>query len=223
MKFLNKIAKKIGVFVNDAHFDLLIEGLRFKGINVQKIKIGDKIEDFSSIIIDFSYPLEMAYRLLDKIDSDSELCNINVFALISSQEEIDKITRAQNIRICDYIDINSTVDELKRKLDEGLSPEGQPRKHYDNIKVNVEIKGFMTHISESGALFSSPILFNRDRRVKVTSNLLTEICQNNLPIFKVSKIFPSPSSIFITEIDFLNLSDMSRSNLRRAIMSWSLK
>jgi hypothetical protein len=66
MNYLNKITKKIGVFVSDTHFDLLLEGLRIKGVDIQKIKIGDSIEDFSSIIIDFSYPLEMAYKFLDK-------------------------------------------------------------------------------------------------------------------------------------------------------------
>jgi hypothetical protein len=89
--------------------------------------------------------------------------------------------------------------------------------------VNIAIKGVMTHISESGALFSSPILFNRDERIKITSDLLVEICKSNLPIFKVSKIFPSPNHAFITEMDFLNLSDQSRTSLRRAIIGWSLK
>jgi hypothetical protein len=223
MNYLNMITKKIGVFVSDTHFDLLLEGLRIKGVDIQKIKIGDSIEDFSSIIIDFSYPLEMAYKLLDKIDTDSQLCNINIFALISSQDEIDKITRAQNTRICDYIDIHSSVEELRKKLNEGLSPEGQPKKQFENINVNIAIKGVMTHISESGALFSSPILFNRDERIKITSDLLVEICKSNLPIFKVSKIFPSPNHAFITEMDFLNLSDQSRTSLRRAIIGWSLK
>lgn len=223
MKYLKNISKKIGVFSNSTIYDSHINSLRKMGVNALKIKAQDNLEDFSCVLIDLQYPLEMGYSLINKIACNENLSQINIFAIVASRTALNKLTEVQNVRICSFLSINTLFKDLVLTLEAALSPNGQPKKAFKNLKVQVKLAGIMTHISESGALILSPVCFKDSSRIQITSPLIDEVFTRGEPIYKISKSFPSPSNAFLSDVNFLNLSQEAQQSIRKMIIGWSLK
>lgn len=194
-----------------------------QGFNIEKIDELANISDYSSIFIDLQYPLEMGHKLISKIAVDSKLSRINLFAIISKKSDLQKVSSLQAARICDYIGFGTSFEEVYRKYKYILSSSGQPVKKYDKLNVSIKVNASMSHISESGCLISSNILFHHSNNLEVFSNLINQATGKLDNLFKVVRNIPSAKGNFFTEIDFLNLSDKSRTEIRKMIISWYLK
>ena len=165
----------------------------------------------------------MGYQLINQISTDPRLSRINLFAIVSSKSDLKKVTNLQNNRISDYISFTATFDDVYQKLRHRVSPEGQPQKEFKSLKINAQADASISHISESGCLILSDILFNKNSNIEVYSSLINQVTEKNNNLFKVSKNIPSRSGRFLTEVDFLNLSNKSREAIRKMIFGWTLK
>lgn len=220
MKITNK---KIGVFIDNGSFNSMMTSFRRRGVNIEKVEEITKLRDYSSLFIDLQYPLEMGYKLISKISADPKLSHINVFAIISKKSDLEKVTSLQNARLCDYISFRTSFEEILKKIKYFQSPSGQPMKHFPTQNLSVEINASMSHISESGCLISSKVLFNNNCDVEIYSHLINQVTGKKNNLFKISKNIPSNKGDFFTEVDFLNLSDNSRTAIRKMIVGWTLK
>ncbi len=218
-----KISKKIGIFIDNSSFDPIMTGFRKRGMNIERIDESAELSDYSSIFIDLQYPLEMGYKLISEIATDSKLSRINLFAIISKKSDLQKVTSLQGARISDYIGFGTSFEEVFKKLKYVLSPSGQLIKNYSHLKLNIKIDAFMSHISESGCLISSKVLFRNHSNLEVFSHLINQVTGETNNLFKVSRNIPSTKDDFFTEIDFLNLSNKSRTAIRKMIIGWSLE
>ena len=198
-------------------------GFKKRGINIEKIEESAELNDYSSIFIDLQYPLEMGYKLISKIASDSNLSRINLFAIISNKSDLQKVTGLQGARVCDYIGFGTSFEEVFEKLKYVLSPSGQLIKSYNNTKLSIKLSASISHISESGCLISSKVLLRDHSNIEVFSTLINQVTGETNNLFKVSKNIPSAKGSFFTEIDFLNLSDKSRTAIRKMVIGWSLR
>ena len=220
---MKNTSKKIGIFIDNSSFDSIMVDFKKRGMNIERIEESAELNDYSSIFIDLQYPLEMGYKLISKIATDSSLSRINLFAIISKKSDLQKVTSLQGARICDYIGFGTSFEEVFRKLKYVLSPSGQPIKNYSDSKLSIKINASMSHISESGCLISSKVLFHNHSNLEVFSSLINQATGETNNLFKVSKNIPSARGSFFTEIDFLNLSSKSRTAIRKMIIGWSLK
>jgi CheY-like chemotaxis protein len=223
MNYLSKIQKKLGVYINNDTFDAVMTEFKKKGVNIEKIKSLDNLADYSTIFVDLSFPLELGYNVVNKINSDPQLSDINIFAIISKRTELEKITQIQNVRIDGYVSLTTSFNEILKKLELVLSPEGRPFKNFVAQKVKIKVDAEISHISESGCLISSKVLFKNNSAIQVESNLVDGIISEKDILYKVSQNLPSATRDFFTEVNFINLSNQSRTSLRKTILNWSLK
>lgn len=214
--------QQIGVFVDSDNLDHHISSLRERGINIFCIKFDDDLTDFDCLLIDIHYSSKMGFAMLDKVESSSKLSKINVILILRNSQDWDRVSFIQHNRVSDSINIDVGFDEFIKKLKSTLDFENLPKKIVSK-EVSVEFDGVITHISESGAIISSPVLFFKNNIIEMESHLFEEVVDGKKPIFNVSKNLAGQDGMFIAEIDFLNLNNESRLKLRKTLHGWSVK
>lgn len=217
MKNLKK--KSIAFFTQTDDFNEHIMFLKKKSVNVYKINEFSEIEDLSFIVIDLIYEDDKAYDFLNKINNSPNLSQLNVFVVVRTKQEMGKLSILQNIRIIDYLSSQVTPEEFEAKVISALDFEKQPFRRVDR-KIKLRVDAEITHISESGALINSSILFNSKQVIEIQSKLIETAFSHGDPIYNVAKTIVGVNGIFISEIDFLSLDDEDRLRLRQLIYDW---
>lgn len=220
---MKKIKKQnIAFFTQSDDFVEHITFLRKKGINVLSIDESSELAEVSFVIIDLKYEDDKAYEILNRINNNPKLSHMNVFVVVRTRNEMNKLSILQNIRIVDYLSASITPEEFLDKISLALDFENQPYKRVDR-KLALRTNAEMTHISESGALVQSTILFNSNRIIEVESKLLEKALLRSDPIYNISKTIIGANGVFLSEVDFLNLDDKDRLTLRKLIHGWRVK
>ncbi len=223
MKETKKInSQQIGVFIDNDKLDAHISTLRDRGINIFYIKSDENLNDFDCLLIDIHYPSKMGFAMLDKVESNSSLSQLNIILIVKNILDWERVTFIQHNRIFDFLNINTEFEVFYEKLKSTLDFENLPRRKMSK-NTTVEIDGVITHISESGAIISSPVLFFKNNLIEMESHFFDEVIDGNKPIFNVSKNITSAEGLFLSEIDFLNLNNESRLKLRKALHGWGVK
>jgi response regulator RpfG family c-di-GMP phosphodiesterase len=85
--------------------------MRKKGINVLSIDESSDLVEVSFVIIDLKYEDDKAYEILNTINNNQKLSQMNVFVVVRTRNELNKLSILQNIRIIDYLSASIKPEE----------------------------------------------------------------------------------------------------------------
>jgi DNA-binding response OmpR family regulator len=220
LKLLNRY--NIALFIEDKAQDILYKKFGKMGVNVSKIDNSQSLLDTSLVIIDLNYPLERGYTMIDAINQNPKLSHLSIIVLITSAEDFKKLSVLQNLRVVDYLSKNIVFSELIGKI-KTLFNQNQVSSIDVDCDVELGVKVRMTHLSESGAMLSSGILFEKKAKVDINSKLLNTILGKQKPIYKVMQSGPGYSNDFSTTLSFSNLDEVHRRRIRKIFHAWQVK
>lgn len=212
----------IGIITQDGQFDTLITQVKKRGINVRKITGRDDFSDFTVLVLDLTLPFDLAFTILEEISMNYKYSEITLFVSISKRDELLKL-RTMSLKVDGHISPEIDTNDFLRKIEEAKTPELIPNKKFDRVTLETEATGNLTHISESGLLITGPIALVKGEEIVLRSQLFSMLQVDNRIICKILNSNPAPGRKFISEIDFINLTDKDRDNIRKMIHNWSLK
>lgn len=214
--------ERIGLLTTSNAFDSHVTAFKKRGFNAFKLKVGDDLSTYSTLIIDLSYPMEQAYPILEAISLDYKFSECIILGAISKKSDLAKL-RASALKMNGYISPEIDFQDLLAMIKQCQNPDLVIKKKFDRVELATCIEGKLTHISESGALITSPISFNRGNILSIQSSLINDLELERELIQKVSVSNAYQSKSFLTEIEFLNLDDKDRLKFRQMTHSWGIK
>jgi CheY-like chemotaxis protein len=212
--------KKIGILTKSSMYAPLITGLKKRSKNVEQLNLDAKLEQYDTLLIDLAYPLDQAYTVLQKMRDDYRFSETIIFAIISHKSQLTKL-RSFVFGVDGYISPIITPEELIEKLNEAYDPERHlASKKLNNIPLEIQTEGSLTHITESGAIIKSRIAFEITSKFTLSSTFFNELGINERLRCSITKSNPMAKRSFISEVNFLNLTDLNRDKIRSMIKTW---
>lgn len=107
---------KVGIISKADWANLLVSDLIKRKVKTQRVDIDAELTSFTTLIVDLSYPKEMAYVLLERVTTDKRFNHVQVLVAVS-----------QNYKIEDEYDFSyeaeffDMTDEDKEQFKQGLN------------------------------------------------------------------------------------------------------
>jgi response regulator RpfG family c-di-GMP phosphodiesterase len=214
--------KKVGILTNSKHFTSLFTELKKRKINVKILDIGDNYFDCDVIVVDLSFPLSYGFTFLEEANVNFLNSEKIFLVTIAEKSELLKL-RTIGLKVDGHISSEIEVSKFIEKVNTLRNPESRTRLKLNRVSQKIDLKGELSHISESGALITGPISFEKGTQITLTAELLEELGINDKIICKVLSSNPIPGKKYVTEVDFVNLNDSDRDNIRKMIYSWGIE
>ncbi|MDA8792958.1 response regulator [Bacteriovoracaceae bacterium] len=216
--------KNIWFLSTSNSFDSHISQFKKLGINSNKQKTLNNIENCDVLLIDLDLPKEQAYLFLQKIQSIPKYSDKIILAIISHKSQVKKL---RSIALgCDgYISPSIPFPELHQKLRELTRPEKYlVSKKYEDIEMNITFEGQMTHISESGCLIKSSLSLDpKVHKININNKLIDDLKLSHKIVYQSSRSNPMVKRNFLSQINFFNLEEEDRLQIRKMIHGWNVQ
>ncbi len=219
----NKDMKNICFITKNDYFDALISQLRRSNINAKKQSLSANLEDYELIVLDLSYPKELAYTFLSKINRDENLSDKVILAAITTKTQFHRL---RSIALgCDgYISPGIEIKDFLEKARSLFSKElFLKSKSFSNTKLTVKFEGVISHLSETGCLLKSKASLSPSIPLNIDSTIFKDLELHRNIKFSLARINPATKRSFISEVIFQNLEESQMTKIRRLVDKWSVK
>lgn len=221
MKEMNKVI----FFGNSPSFKELHQYIRKQNLK-SSLELGGltalenyKEEGIDLFVIDLALPKEEAYLILDGLYKDFHFSECKVVVCISHRSQLKRF-RSFAFGVHDYMSPLIEKEEFLSKIKSLIHPDKNTIQMKWDKQVTIQFEANLTHISESGCLMETKAKFHEGAECTLNCTLFHDIGSHQDILGSASFSTPSPTRLFVNQIDFKNMGDSYRDSLRKLIWKW---